>query len=59
MSRKVVFGEESFVTLLTNKIPAAFVRVQMLFQMIGLEEMLVAFRALYLTFLCVGEHVLL
>lgn len=59
MSSEVVFGEESLVALLTHKIPAAFVGVQMLFKVVGLDEMLVAFRTLYLTFLCVGEHVLL
>lgn len=46
----MVFGEETFVAFLADKVPAALVRVHVLFQVVGLEEMLVALWALYLAF---------
>lgn len=50
MTGEVVFGEETFVAFFTDKVPAALVRVHVLFQVVGLEEMLVALWALYLAF---------
>lgn len=51
----MVFGEESLVALFTNKVPAALVRVHVLLQVVGFEEMLVALRALYLAFTVTGK----
>lgn len=47
---EMVFGEESLVALLADKVSAALVRVHVLLQVVGFEEVLVALRALYLPF---------
>lgn len=52
---EVVFGEESLVALFTNKVSAALVRVHVLLQVVGFEEMLVALWALYLAFTVVRK----
>lgn len=47
---EVVFGEESLVALLADKVSAALVRVHVLLQVVGFKEVLVALGALYLPF---------
>lgn len=47
MAGEVVFGEESFVAFLTDKVSSALVRVHVLLQVVGLEEVFVTLRALY------------
>lgn len=42
----MVLGEESFVAFLADKVPSSFVRVHVLLQMVCLDEMFVALRAL-------------
>lgn len=42
----MVFGEERFVALLAHKVSAALVRVHVLLQVVGLEEVFVALWAL-------------
>lgn len=54
----MVFGEEGFVALLTDKVSAALVRVHVFLQVVGLQEEFVAFWALDPTSMCVIEHVL-
>lgn len=46
MTGEVVFGEESFVAFLADKVSSALVRVHVLLQVVGLEEMFVALWAL-------------
>lgn len=43
----MVFGEKRFVALLADKVSAALVRVHVLLQVVGLEEVFVALRTLY------------
>lgn len=50
----MVFGEESLVAFLTDKVSAALVRVHVFLQVVGLQEMLVALWALYPAFAVVG-----
>lgn len=54
----MVFGEKSFVAFLADKVSPALVRVHVLLQVVGLEEVFVALWALYPAFMCVREHVL-
>lgn len=46
----MIFGEKRFVAFLADKVSAALVRVHVLLQVVGLEEVFVALRALYSTF---------
>lgn len=46
----MVFGEESFVAFLADKVSPALVRVHVFLQVVGLEEMFVALGALNPTF---------
>lgn len=50
----MVFGEESFVAFLADKVSSALMRVHVLLQVVGLEEVFVAFWALYSPFTVVG-----
>lgn len=50
----MVFCEESLMAFLTDKVSAALVRVHVLLQVVGLQEMLVALWALYPPFTVVG-----
>lgn len=43
----MIFGEKGFVAFLTNKVSAALVRVHVLLQVVGLEEVFVALWTLY------------
>lgn len=52
---EVVFGEESFVAFLADKVSSALVRVHVLLQVVGLEEMFIALWALYSAFTVVGK----
>lgn len=54
----MVFGEERFVAFLADKVSSALVRVHVLLQVVGLEEVFVALWALYPALMCVREHVL-
>lgn len=51
----MVFGEESFVAFLTDKVSSSLVRVHVFLQVVGLEEMFVALWALDPTFTGVGK----
>lgn len=42
----MVFGEERFVALLADEVSAALVRVHVVLQVVGLQEVLVALRTL-------------
>lgn len=46
----MVFSEESFVAFLTDKVSPALVRVHVLLQVVGFEEMFVALWTLNPTF---------
>lgn len=50
MTSEVVFGEESFMAFLTDKVPAALMRVHVLFQVVGLKKVFVALWTLYPSF---------
>lgn len=47
---EVVFGEKRFVAFLADKVSAALVRVHVLLQVVGLEEVFVALWTLYPAF---------
>lgn len=47
------------MALLADKVPSALVRVHVLLQVVGLDEVFVALGALNPAFVCVREHVLL
>lgn len=51
----MVFGEESFVAFLADKVSSSLMRVHVFLQVVGLEEMFVALWALYPTFTGVGK----
>lgn len=55
MTGEVVFGEESLVAFLADKVSSAFMRVHVLLQVVRLEEMFVALWALYSAFTVVGK----
>ena len=46
----MIFGQECFVAFLTDKVSAALMRVHVLFQVVGLQEVFVALRTLYSSF---------
>lgn len=52
----MVFGEESFVAFLADKVSAALMRVHVLLQVVGLEEVFVALWALYPALTLVGKN---
>lgn len=47
------------MALLADKVSSALVRVHVLLQVVGLDEVFVALGALNASFVCVREHVLL
>lgn len=47
---EVIFGEKCFVAFLADKVSAALVRVHVLLQVVGLEEVFVALWTLYSSF---------
>lgn len=52
----MVFGEESLVAFLADKVSSALMRVHVLLQVVRLEEMFVALWALYSAFTVVGKN---
>lgn len=52
----MILGEKRLVAFFADKVPAALVRVHVLLQVVGLEEVFVALRTLYSPFTIKREH---